>query len=140
MVKKAPSREEIVEALEASESQQSGKGTKGRAAWTSLEHTATETLIPTPEAFSKYEKVIPGGAERILEMAEERSRHDIELEKKILATDVRMAKTEQILLYLLSTVAFGLGGALLIMGKEVAGLVVILAAVALLAGKIWLKK
>lgn len=137
MVKKAP---ETAEAVENTESRLIDKGAKARATWTSLDHTATETLIPTPEAFSKYEKVIPGGAERILEIAEERSKHDIELEKKILATDVRMARTEQILLYLLSIVAFGLGGALLIMGKEVAGLVVILAAVALLAGKIWLKK
>lgn len=114
--------------------------TKGQTAWTSLAKQNTENLIPTPEAFSKYEKVIPGGAERILEMAEERSKHDIEVEKKILATDVRMAKVEQIMLYLLAIVAFGLGGALLVMGKEVAGLVVVLAAFALLAGRVWLKK
>ncbi len=134
MAKKTPDEAEVAAINRAA------KGTSARAAWTSLEHTATETLIPTPEAFSKYEKIIPGGAERILEMAEERAKHDVEIEKKILATDIRMARTEQILLYLLSTVAFGLGGALLIMGKEVAGLVVILAAVALLAGKVWLKK
>lgn len=114
--------------------------TKGRSAWTSLPNQTTENLIPTPDVFSKYEKVIPGGAERILEMAEERSKHEIEVEKKILATDVRMAKAEQAMLYLLAIIAFGLGGALLMMGKEVAGLVVVLAAFALLAGRIWLKK
>lgn len=116
------------------------KSTKGRAAWTSIEQATAEAQIPTPEAFAKYEKVIPGGAERILEMAEQRAQHDIELERKILATDIRMARAEQIMLYLLSIVAFGLGGTLLIMGKEVAGLIVILAAVALLAGKLCLKK
>lgn len=131
MAKETPARSE-----QKSQEQPKNK----RPAWTSLETVAPEALVPTPEAFSKYEKVIPGGAERILEMTEERSKHEIEIEKKILATDIRMARAEQALLYLLAIVAFGLGGALLIMGKEVAGLVVILAAVALLASNLWLKK
>ena len=37
--------------------------------------------LPPPEALSRYEKVLPGAADRIVAMAEKQSAHRIEIEK-----------------------------------------------------------
>ena len=43
--------------------------------------------LPPPETLEKYEKMIPGAAERILAMAEKQSDHRQQLEKTVITSD-----------------------------------------------------
>ena len=52
--------------------------------------------LPDPEDLAKYEKIIPGGAERILEMAELQARHQQEVEVKAVITKARTANLKQV--------------------------------------------
>ncbi len=56
-----------------------------------LEQTSIEYSgpLPPPGVFEKYEKVLPGAAERILKLAEEQSKHRQTLERKVIDQDVR---------------------------------------------------
>ncbi len=91
-------------------------------------------FLPAPEELARYEKVVPGGAERILEMAEKQSMHQREMENKSVSADIRGAKMKQILTFVLALAAGVLGGVLLITGSELAGLMVILVDAAAMVG------
>lgn len=45
--------------------------------------------IPPSTELERYEKILPGSAERILKMAENQSHHRQDLEKKVIQSDVR---------------------------------------------------
>lgn len=91
-------------------------------------------ILPSAEELAKYEKVIPGGAERILEMAENQARYQQEAEQQVLAASVRTERILQAITFVLALVAGGLGGALLLNGSELAGLIIILIDAAALVG------
>ncbi|MCL2659595.1 MAG: DUF2335 domain-containing protein [Acidobacteriaceae bacterium] len=40
--------------------------------------------LPPPDVLTQYDQVVPNGAERIMAMAEQQSRHRIELEPRLL--------------------------------------------------------
>lgn len=82
--------------------------------------------LPNPEDLAKYEKIIPGGAERILEMAELQARHQQEVEAKAIITKARTANLKQVTFFVLALAAGVLGGALMLMGSELAGLIIML--------------
>lgn len=46
-------------------------------------------IIPPPAMLQGYENIIPGGAERILKMAEEQHAHRIKMEDKVIKSDTR---------------------------------------------------
>lgn len=52
--------------------------------------------IPSPESFEKYEKVLPGAADRILKMAERQQEHRMSLEKEAVGSQVRQGKRGQV--------------------------------------------
>lgn len=112
------------------------KNTKAETATNteSLLLTRTMDFLPAPEELARYEKVVPGGAERILEMAENQSRHRRELEECSMAAEIRATRIKQILTFVLALVAGVLGGVLLLTGSELAGLIVILVDAAALVG------
>lgn len=91
-------------------------------------------MLPAPDELAKYEKVIPGGAERILEMAEGQVRCQQEVERRMLDASVRTERIFQAITFILALVAGGLGGALLLGGSELAGLIIILIDAAALVG------
>ena len=82
--------------------------------------------LPDPEDLAKYEKIIPGGAERILEMAENQARYQQEVEVKAVITKARTANLKQVTFFILALAAGVLGGALMLMGSELAGLIIML--------------
>lgn len=90
--------------------------------------------LPSPEDLARYEKVIPGGAERILEIVETNARHAQESEKKMLETEAKMGKLRQVVGFILALAAGTLGGMLLLRGSELAGLIIILMDAAAVAG------
>lgn len=98
--------------------------------------TTTRMLdfLPAPEDLARYEKVVPGGAERILEMAEQQSRHRREMEDKSVSAEIRGAKLKQVLTFVLALATGVLGGVLLITGSELAGLMVLLVDAAAVVG------
>ena len=79
-----------------------------------------------PEDLAKYEKIIPGGAERILELAEKQCLHRQEYENRTLETEQRADKIRLGVTFVLGLAAGILGGVLLINGSELAGLIIIL--------------
>ena len=48
--------------------------------------------LPPPEAFQRYEEILPGAAERILKMAEKQAEHRQRLEEKIVNAEIRDAR------------------------------------------------
>ena len=51
--------------------------------------------IPHPSILEKYDRVVPGSAERILAMAERQSAHRIELEGLVIRSDIRKSERGQ---------------------------------------------
>lgn len=47
--------------------------------------------LPPPAVLEKYNQILPGAAERILQMTEEQSRHRRSLESQVIASDIRRA-------------------------------------------------
>lgn len=90
--------------------------------------------LPAPDDLAKYEKIIPGGAGRLLEMAERRTEHQQKMEQESLRAEIRGQKWRFAMTFILALVAGVFGGALLLAGSELAGLIIILVDAASLVG------
>lgn len=90
--------------------------------------------LPPPEILAKYNDAIPGGAERILAMAENQSQHRQALEKSVIAANIRAQKVGPILGFIVCIAAIASGTFLIYVGKSAAGLVPIIGALGGLAG------
>lgn len=95
--------------------------------------TCPTLVLPEPEVLVKYEKIVPGGAERILELAEQQASHAQKLESRQLETSAKLRLVRQIITFLLALGTGALGAALLLSGSELAGLLVIVIDAAALA-------
>ena len=89
--------------------------------------------LMSAEELAKYEKIIPGGAERILELAEQQASHAQELENRQLETSAKLKLVHQVITFFLALGTGALGAALLLAGSELAGLLVIVIDAAALA-------
>lgn len=90
--------------------------------------------LPAPDDLAKYEKIIPGGAGRLLEMAERRTAHQQKMEQESLRAEIRGQKWRFAMTFVLALVAAVFGGILLLTGSELAGLIIILVDAASLVG------
>jgi uncharacterized membrane protein len=72
--------------------------------------------IPPPNILAEYSKIIPNGAERIMIMAEEQSKHRRELEKKVIETDSRNSFLGVIFAFVLGMTTIITGGIVVIKG------------------------
>ena len=93
--------------------------------------------LPAPADLQQYEVLIPGGAERILIMAESEQRHRHGLEDTVILSDTRRATFGLFLGFFL---AFGaIAGALylIIIGKSPEGFFVFVTEVATTLGALW---
>jgi uncharacterized membrane protein len=89
--------------------------------------------LPPPEILIKYNEAVPGGAERIIAMAERQSEHRQELEKKVIETNCATQRTGPVYGFIICMTAI-LGGIYLIrVGKSPEGLGSIIAALVSLA-------
>lgn len=92
--------------------------------------------LPEPEELAKYEKIIPGGAERILELAERQFEQESALASRQVETSARTTRIKQFIVFVLALAGLALGSALLLQGSELAGLIVIIVdAIALISVK-----
>lgn len=90
--------------------------------------------VPPPQVLAGYNHVIPGGAERILAMAERQQAHRQDLESTVVKGNVRAELRGQILAFILGLVAIGGGIALIAYDKDTLGITSIVTAFTALAG------
>jgi uncharacterized membrane protein len=78
----------------------------------SLQQTTAVQLVgplPPPEILKQYDIALPGGAERIMALAERQSAHRQELEKKVVDSNCRNERLGTILGFILVMTALGGG-------------------------------
>ncbi|KKQ78166.1 MAG: hypothetical protein A3A96_00250 [Candidatus Zambryskibacteria bacterium RIFCSPLOWO2_01_FULL_39_39] len=68
--------------------------------------------LPPPEILERFNSIVPGAAERIIKMAEDQFAHRVDLEKRVIKSDVERSKWGQILGFIISI--FGLTVALFV--------------------------
>lgn len=90
--------------------------------------------LPHPSEFEKYEKVLPGSADRILKMAENQSKHRQGIENKIVSSDCFVQNTGVIFAFIIALVIIVGSMFLIYIGKDVAGLISIIAVLVSLVG------
>lgn len=78
--------------------------------------------IPPPEILQKYETILPGLAERIMKQAESQTAHRIEIEKKIIASDITNSRLGLIFAFILGLIGIGGGLYLTSLGMTESGL------------------
>ena len=98
------------------------------------EFTAFSGPIPPPDLLKQYDEIEPGRAARLLNLAEDQSRHRMELEKKIVDSDIRRswAGLAGGLVVCLAVVA--VGALAVTQSQAVAGSTMIVGAITALAG------
>lgn len=74
--------------------------------------------LPAPEDIAKYEKTLPGSAERILSMAEKQQEHRMESEQKIIDYKTGVGKRGQWLGFILVILCVAASGALGLLGHD----------------------
>lgn len=90
--------------------------------------------IPPPEMLAGYEEVLPGSANRILEMAEKQSQHRMSLEKTVTESDVKRANNGLVMAFGLSIISLAAAAYLAINGHEATASVIVGTNLAALAG------
>jgi len=101
------------------------KALKQREAISRLERyellQAFQGPLPHPNILKEYNDIIPNMAERLVAMVEEREKHDMEMESKIVREQIRQSRTGQ---WIGASITFILiiGGIVLVyMGHDLAG-------------------
>lgn len=77
--------------------------------------------LPHPEILREYNEIIPGGAERILAMAESQSQHRMGMEDRALTANLVRAGRGQWFGFIISMVALAIGAYGLYNGHEIGG-------------------
>jgi uncharacterized membrane protein len=90
--------------------------------------------LPPPEALERYGRIIPNGAERIMVMAEEQSKHRRELEKKVMNTDSRNSFCGMVFAFILGMTAIIGGVAVIFKGYTSSGFFVSFSGLGTLVG------
>jgi uncharacterized membrane protein len=80
--------------------------------------------LPPPAILEKYNEIIENGAERIMVMAEEQSKHRKELEKKALDTDSRNSLLGVIFAFILGVTTITIGGLVILKGQPWPGTII----------------
>ena len=88
-----------------------------------------EGPIPLARELDHYDKVLPGSADRILTMAEEQSKHRRRMEDEMLGASIKAERAGQFFGFVIFLSAVILGFTLIILGKDIIGLVSLLGAV-----------
>lgn len=82
---------------------------------------ATSGSMPPPSMLSRYNEVIPNGAERIVAMAESQQSHRMELENRVVDSDISIRNRALHLGFLVVMAAIVGGVILALMGLEIIG-------------------
>jgi uncharacterized membrane protein len=77
--------------------------------------------LPTPEDLSHYNSIIPNGADRIMKMAEEQSKHRIQIETTVISKQSAESKRGQLFGLIIGIVGLICGTFLSYTGHEIVG-------------------
>lgn len=114
----------------------------------SVAASAWEGPLPSPEDLRRYEEILPGAANRILEMAEKQQAHNhnqesaslenerivLETAKAIVASNTSRSKWGLVSALLVALIGIGIGGWLTYLGKGGYGLTFVFAPLVSLVG------
>ena len=89
--------------------------------------------LPPPAMFEQYNNVVPGAAERILQMAEKQSEHRHDIENRIVRTETRKSVIGLFLAFFIVVLGIGAGAFIVFNGKEISGLVAMFGPLAIIA-------
>lgn len=78
-----------------------------RGAFVALEQRMFSGPLPSPEDFNAYGKVVKDAPQRILKMAEEQSKHRMDMEKKLLNRSTAESVMGQIIGFLIAILFLG---------------------------------
>jgi uncharacterized membrane protein len=90
--------------------------------------------LPHPATLEKYNRIVPGGAQRIFSWVEEQSAHRRRLETLKLEGDIKNERLGQHYGFFIALFVIAGGFALIWNDKDVAGVAMVLSALAVLAG------
>ena len=90
--------------------------------------------LPPPEILRQFDNVVPGAAERIIKMAENQSSHRMELEKKVIESDVTRSRWGQILGFIIAILGLLVSAVVAIYGSAIAGGIIGVGTLASLVG------
>ena len=76
--------------------------------------------LPDPHELERYNAIIPNGADRIMKMAEEQSRHRMELERKVISGQLKQTDRGQNYGLIIALVGLAISGLLGYFGQGVA--------------------
>lgn len=104
------------------------------------QHVEFSGPIPPPAILERYEKLIPGAAERILSMAEKQSNHRQAMEKRIIYSETFQAKAGMFFAFLIVIAALIIGGYLSLKNSPVSGLISLITAIGVIVTTFMLKR
>lgn len=81
--------------------------------------------LPLPRHLEQYDAVIPNGAERIMQMAENEQNHRHEMDKKVLPKHLNITKRGQVFGFIIALVVIGSGSFLAYEGHETVGSILV---------------
>jgi uncharacterized membrane protein len=90
--------------------------------------------LPPPEELAKYERILPGSADRIIRMAEQQATHRQHLEKVVVGSNASTQKWGLGCAFIIAMIAICGGVWLSLKGMSGAGLTSIISALAALVG------
>ncbi len=91
-------------------------------------------LIPSPEILERYNAIVPGAATRILNMAEEQSRHRLALEEALAEADAKRMHQLMESGSVIAMLCIGTGSLLVFFGRGAPGLIIAMAGILLFIG------
>ncbi|MDB0600476.1 DUF2335 domain-containing protein [Tenacibaculum maritimum] len=77
--------------------------------------------LPDAETLIQYDSVIPGGADRIMKMAEKQQSHRISIETKVVSSQSSQSKLGQVFGLIIGLAGIGCGTYLASVGQDVVG-------------------
>ncbi|MBI4257013.1 DUF2335 domain-containing protein [Candidatus Uhrbacteria bacterium] len=89
-----------------------------------VQHQEFSGPIPPPSLFREYDQIVPGAAERLLQMAEKQAAHRILLEHSVILSDIKKSERGQRFGFCIAVFGLVCAFALGLIGREiVAGII-----------------
>jgi uncharacterized membrane protein len=80
--------------------------------------------LPPPNFLEQYDKVCPGAAQKIIDMTVNQSAHRIELEKQVIASNIKESARGQLFAFIIVLCLIFVGALFVVLGKTNVGLTI----------------
>lgn len=104
----------------------SNNGNHSRTISSSIRYERQELFsgpLPHPDILAKFNGIIPDGAERIMQMAENQQKHRMGLENRVVDGNLKRSDTGQILGFIVAFTITIIGGFLIYFDKDTVGII-----------------